>query len=416
MRIAGWDDAHSGLPGAVRMPRNVNLEAAHVGHANLDDGSALAVANLPMGTMHAKQGLTAAQAAAMYENTGTSVARVRYSIDETGIRADGMLFDDVDQSTIDRLVASAPSGDWRALSMVRRPEDFEHTPSDFAGACIVNIPGYSSTFSQSPATPMRLVASADSMILFDGEPEMDSLVAAAHGYGMPIAGRDLAWDGAAAQHRMRVAATDAAGNVDFAKYGKGFLYHDHENLDKLGGYKLPYADVIDGKLTIVPRGVFAAAGVLSGARGGADLGDQTHVDSIKHHVAALYSSMSKKFNDKTIKVPWGDSAMTASAIDESTETPDVESGENPCADGPPCDGCTCGRIGETPVEADSSDELTALRASVAANLEQIDALLAAAMDPAMDPAMHASCMAEMEAMKTRMDMLEQILAEAILST
>lgn len=167
VRIARWEDAHSGLPGAVKMPRRVNVEAAHVGRARLEDGSDLAVANLPMGTVHAPQGLTAAQAAQLYENTGTSIARVRYSVDDEGIRADGLLFGDVDEQVLDRLVAAAPSGDWRALSLVRRPEDFEHTPSDFAGACLVNLPGYSDTFSQSPATPLRLVASAASMLLID---------------------------------------------------------------------------------------------------------------------------------------------------------------------------------------------------------------------------------------------------------
>lgn len=307
VRIAGWQDAHSGLPGAVRMPRNVNLDAAHVGHAQLDDGSQIDVANLPMGTMHAKQGLTAAQAAAMYENTGTSVARVRYSVDDEGIRADGILYDDVDQSTIDRLVASAPSGDWRALSMVRRPEDFEHTPSDFAGACIVNIPGYSSTFSQSPATPMRLVASADSMILFDGEPVME--------------------------------------------------------------------------------------------------------DEVEAEVEAA-----------------------------AEETPEVEGGEA-CADGPACDGCTCGRaedaeggeagdagesegVGEDGDGEDSAsdvpEDIAALRASLVAGLEQVDALIASSQAltaaGAMDHGADMVTRDEFDMLVGRLADLEMFIAEAILST
>jgi len=168
-RIASWDDVHSGHAARVRMPRRVNVDAAHVGTATMDDGASIRVATLPMHTTHAGADLSALHAAMWYENSGTGVARVRYSIDDDGIRADGILYDDITDEQLDRLTASAPSGDWRAASLVRAPQDYEHAEADFAGACIVNVPGFSGSFSKEARTPLRLVASATSIIAFEGE-------------------------------------------------------------------------------------------------------------------------------------------------------------------------------------------------------------------------------------------------------
>jgi len=175
-RIASWNDVHSGHEARVRMPRKVNVDAAHVGHADLEDGSRIKVATLPMHTMHAAADLSAAQSAIWYENSGTGVARVRYSIDDEGIRADGILYEDITDEQLDRLTASAPSGDWRAASLVRAPQDYEHAEADFAGACIVNVPGFSGSFSKDARTPLRLVASATSIIAFEGEGVMSDAV------------------------------------------------------------------------------------------------------------------------------------------------------------------------------------------------------------------------------------------------
>lgn len=167
VRIASWEDVHSGYPGRVRMPRSVNVDAAHVGAALLEDGSSLRVATLPMHTTHAPNDMSAMHAASWYENTGKGVARVRYSTDEVGIRADGVLYDDITDADLDRITASAPSGDWKIASAVRRPQDFENAHADFVGACIVNIPGFADSYSQDAATPLRLAASAGSFISFE---------------------------------------------------------------------------------------------------------------------------------------------------------------------------------------------------------------------------------------------------------
>lgn len=181
VRIARWEDVHSGFGQVVRMPRNVNVEAAHVGEARLDSGATLRVATLPMETMHAPKNLSALHAASWYENTGKGVARVRYSTDEVGLRADGVLFDDIDDDQLVRLKAASPSGDWRGAVAIKSPLDIEHTPADLVGACIVNIPGFSETFTDKPAQKFAFAASANSIMVWEGDvPEME-LTASADG-------------------------------------------------------------------------------------------------------------------------------------------------------------------------------------------------------------------------------------------
>ncbi|WP_422615133.1 hypothetical protein, partial [Frankia torreyi] len=83
---------------------------------------------------------------------------------------------------------------------------------------------------------------------------------------LPLADRTRAWNGAAAEKRVRrwVEAQDAPNG----KYREAHVWYDQEKKDEFTGYKLLIADVIDGELTVVPRGVMAAAAVMQGSRGG----------------------------------------------------------------------------------------------------------------------------------------------------
>jgi HK97 family phage prohead protease len=105
---------------------------------------------------------------------------------------------------------------------------------------------------------------------------------------LPLAPRDTKWDGAAADKRIRkYADVEDAPN---AKYKKAFMWVDSENDDKFGSYKLPYADVIDGKLQAIPQAIISIAGVLNGARGGTDIPDADQ-EKIKNIVKKYYSKM-----------------------------------------------------------------------------------------------------------------------------
>ena len=105
---------------------------------------------------------------------------------------------------------------------------------------------------------------------------------------LPLADRDRAWDGDAADKRVRRWAD--AQDEPTAKYRDAHVWHDGPNDDEFGAYKLLIADVIDGRLMAVPRGIMAAGNVMQGARGGVKL-PEGDVDRVKSHLARYYENM-----------------------------------------------------------------------------------------------------------------------------
>ncbi len=78
---------------------------------------------------------------------------------------------------------------------------------------------------------------------------------------MPIAARELEWDGDAARRRVFERFTDESGAVDTNAVARAFLYRDSEaDPATMGAYGLGFADIVDDELQIVPRGVAATAG------------------------------------------------------------------------------------------------------------------------------------------------------------
>lgn len=81
------------------------------------------------------------------------------------------------------------------------------------------------------------------------------------------AARDLSivegsWDGAAAAQRIWAWAGFDGDKPDPAKARKAFLVYDADASDKKGSYKLPFADIVDGKLVAISGGLQAAASRL----------------------------------------------------------------------------------------------------------------------------------------------------------
>ncbi len=105
---------------------------------------------------------------------------------------------------------------------------------------------------------------------------------------LPLADRDREWDGDAAERRVR----DWAGAQDGpnAQYRDAHVWYDAEKKDNFTAYKLLIADVVDGKLTAVPRGVMAAGNVMQGSRGGVDL-PKSDIDRVKSHLARYYAKL-----------------------------------------------------------------------------------------------------------------------------
>lgn len=117
----------------------------------------------------------------------------------------------------------------------------------------------------------------------------------------PLAARDRAWDGSAAHNRIVSWAKKEDGTIDPAKMRSVHFWYDPENSENIGAYKLLFADVIDSEIKAIPRGIFAVAGVLQGARGGADIDD---VDAVKGKVESYYRRMAKEWDDESVVAPW----------------------------------------------------------------------------------------------------------------
>lgn len=126
---------------------------------------------------------------------------------------------------------------------------------------------------------------------------------------LPLADRDRAWDSDAAIARVRE-FTDSTESPS-ATYRRAFLWFDSENADDFGAYKLPIADVVGGRLVAVPRGIFAVAGVLQGARGGVDLPEADHARVVRN-VERYYAKMG-------LDSPFGEESKRYYAVDDVKE-------------------------------------------------------------------------------------------------
>ena len=105
---------------------------------------------------------------------------------------------------------------------------------------------------------------------------------------LPVANRDREWDGAAAEKRVREWA--GAEDEPNEKYRDAHVWYDADKKQNFTAYKLLIADVIDGRLHAVPRGVMAAGNVMQGSRGGVDL-PKEDIDRVRSHLAKYYAKM-----------------------------------------------------------------------------------------------------------------------------
>ena len=109
---------------------------------------------------------------------------------------------------------------------------------------------------------------------------------------LPLADREREWDSAAAEKRLfHRAGWDDNPNPEKAR--EGFFVHDDAAPENKTAYKLPFADVIDGRLMAVPRGIFSAAQVLEGARGGVDLPKDV-IARVRRRVGTYYHKMGEE--------------------------------------------------------------------------------------------------------------------------
>lgn len=96
---------------------------------------------------------------------------------------------------------------------------------------------------------------------------------------------DKSWDSDSAIKRIRkVTESDKKPS---ANYKDAFFWYDSKNDKDFGAYKLPFVDVVKGKMSAIRRGINAANAAMAGARGGvkipsADRGAvQAHIDKYR---------------------------------------------------------------------------------------------------------------------------------------
>lgn len=134
----------------------------------------------------------------------------------------------------------------------------------------------------------------------------------------------LAWDSGAAIKNIKDWASDSDGNIDFTKYAKAFFWVDPASNDKQGGYKLPFADIFDGDLKAVWRGVSGAMAALMGSRGGVDIPDNDR-KPVYNAIVKYYDKFDKEppefksFEEGHVKALYDPKTKTAIASTDSVD-------------------------------------------------------------------------------------------------
>lgn len=108
---------------------------------------------------------------------------------------------------------------------------------------------------------------------------------------------DETWDSSAAVQRVRTFM--GIEDAPTASYKNAFFWYDSEAPENFGSYKLPFLDVVDGKLVANKKAVDSANGAMSGARGGVKIPEKDR-SKVQSHI------------DKYIK-KWDDTQTTSGA-------------------------------------------------------------------------------------------------------
>lgn len=117
---------------------------------------------------------------------------------------------------------------------------------------------------------------------------------------MPIAERDTIFAFREAMERI----LEWSGGTP-ARFKRAFLYQDtSSNEFDQTSYHLPIADVIDGKLTMIPRAVFSAATFMAGGHGGLPNISEREQEQIRRVIGDIYDALRARYGDPRIRTPW----------------------------------------------------------------------------------------------------------------
>jgi hypothetical protein len=117
----------------------------------------------------------------------------------------------------------------------------------------------------------------------------------------PIADRDQAFNADDAIKRIQQAS---AGSVEH--FNMAFLWRNSQGPpNNKNSYRLPIADVINGKYVLIPHAVFTAAAILSGAHGGLEgVVGEDEKKQLRNVVTEIYSKLRDVYGDPRVIPPW----------------------------------------------------------------------------------------------------------------
>jgi len=239
--------------------------------------------------------------------------------DDRGLLVNGEL-DVVGNSTAQRVYAGLRFGYVTDMSHgfrpIRRKED-ENRVTHFTEVQLIEVALLTANYASNPDAMVTAVRESNTRLARMRQLERDGAIEELLNVGrevasiidslqlrgattfadLPLADRDREWDAAEAMQRVRAWA--GAEEEPNAKYRSAFLWYDSEAPELFGSYKMPFADVIDGRLYCVPRAIFAAAARI----------DQTDIpasdrDAVKRHMSRYYAKMRQTWDDTELYPPW----------------------------------------------------------------------------------------------------------------
>lgn len=324
--LATWDSCHrSGQYSnkCTRPPSDPQAPFFQMGQVLTASGATVNVGTITVGGGHATADKRLVAAIEHYDDVSTGAATVVVHEDDYGIGLFGSVTPDAAPGLVAALRRSPLSGDWRKekghwrlvaahavvtpgfpiprglVASVEADTTFiveGRVPPKTPDPNAVDLRAAARRLARSAGLDTEsMVASARAaMVDLDcGCDEEEALVASIIGdVDLPVASYNLDWDGGAAADRVFEFYTKD-GVVDTAGVSRAFLWRNTEEPeDQKSGYDLPFADIIDGELQIVPRGVQACAGGHGVAQLNASEEDKGR---IRARIGDLYAKIQGKF-------------------------------------------------------------------------------------------------------------------------
>lgn len=123
--------------------------------------------------------------------------------------------------------------------------------------------------------------------------------------GLPLAARESVFDNDDAVKRIAAWAGIGTEHPDPEKMRRAFMWHDARKPETdPTAYRLPYGDIINGKLTLIFHAIYAAAALISGAHGGLPGINDQEKNQLRNQITEIYQGMAQDFGDSSIRAPW----------------------------------------------------------------------------------------------------------------